>query len=71
MFSGKRGFLMSDVLTAICILSLLAGMFMTAVRVHMKVSTSEQRMLEEIEESRRRAMEKQKGCAECMQDGDH
>ena len=44
---------------------------MTAVRVHMKVSTSEQRMLEEIEESRRRAMEKQKGCAECMQDGDH
>ena len=68
MSFGKRGFLMTDVLAAVCIFSLLTGVFTAAVRVHGKVSETEVRILEEIEASRRKTMKEQKGCRICEEE---
>ncbi|MBR3356830.1 MAG: hypothetical protein IKG46_03285 [Solobacterium sp.] len=59
---------MTDVLAAVCIFSLLAGLFTAAVRVHVKVGETEQRILEEIEGSRREWLKEQKGCSACAEE---
>lgn len=60
---------MQDVLAALCILTVLTGLFTAAVRVHVRIRETEEKILQQIEADNRRAL-KETGCDACGTEAD-
>ena len=63
MFSGKRGFLLTDALLSLLILSVLAGMLEGLVRVHARAISYEREQLWESADQYRLALQEIPECS--------